>query len=171
MSFLRTNYRITGRELDPDAIGDGIILASIGGGAGAAGKRYGGFIMFSGAFSTLASEASTVTGATGYVALSTVSILASFYGCDDPNLDSGYKFLPLMIWCQSISGLTPSDSIDIRPYIMKNSGSVALIRVVRRSSVVMDATQSAFGLNGWYLSDSESISLVIMGFIVSGPST
>lgn len=84
MSYLRTNYRLTGGQLDIDAIGGGIPAASIFGGAGTL-DRHGGLIMGS-----FASEVDT------YFDQSAFGAMSDWYGSVFATmLDSGHRIMPM----------------------------------------------------------------------------
>jgi hypothetical protein len=118
MSYLRTNYRITGKEIDIDAIGGGVIAGSWGGGAGTD-RAFGGFIM--GSFNGSAYAT--------YHIISAYGAMSQFYGSG--KFDSGYKIFPFMVKDASVPvGGTTSVGYD---YYWSVSGSLINIIGVKKS--------------------------------------
>lgn len=166
MSFLRTNYRLTGKEIDIDAIG-GAMGESVGSFAGGPGtnRPFGGFIM--GSFNSTAY--SVIHPISAYGAMS------EYFG--DGQFDSGYKIFPVMIRNASIPvGGTASVYYD---FIGSMSGSLFWVIGVKMSyfsqmldsTIDLTATQSIAGIiaNISVFASNESIHFHWAGFIVSGP--
>lgn len=143
MSYLRTNYRLTGRELDITAIGGGVVEGSWGGGPGTR-RAHGGFIM--GSVNVL----NSIYKQSAYGAMS------AYYG--EGAFGSGYKVWPIAIVVRGGSvplEVFPTGSIDsvfcLLPRLRAEIGSAASI-----------AWTTSIG-------DSYSINVIWAGFIVSGP--
>ena len=153
---MRTNYRITGKELDVDAIGGGAVLGSWGGGAGTR-REFGGFVM--GSFNS--AVLSVIHPISAYGAMS------QYYG--DGLFDSGYKIFPIIIRNASV----PADAITSVAYfyaatmtgstfyVVGNKASSLMLSAATQSGPVMGAA-SVFASN-------ESAHFVWAGFVVSGP--
>lgn len=82
-SYLRTNYRISGKELDINAIGGGIALASYVGSAGTR-REYGGFIMGS-ISASVVGEGATITAS---------EAMSMYYG--SALFGNGYRIMPIV---------------------------------------------------------------------------
>ncbi len=155
-SYLRTNYRIGGRELDIDGIGGGAVEGSWGGGAGTR-REYGGFIM--GSFNS--AVLSVIHPISAYGAMS------EYYG--DGLFDSGYKIFPMVVRDASvpIGGTTSVAYFYMATvtgslfYVLGNKASAHLISAATQSGPVLGAP-SVFASN-------ESAHFVWAGFIASGP--
>jgi len=174
-SYLRTNYRITGKELDAEAIGGGVVQGSWGGGAGTR-REYGGFIM--GSFNS--TVYSVIHPISAYGAMS------EYFG--DGMFDSGYKIFPFAIWNGSIPiGGTASVGYH---FMWTVSGSLFWVIGNKQSVWAKDAqivyndsadsglaatvtitipsiSQVAYVRSGF--ASNESVHFVWAGFIVSGP--
>lgn len=142
-SFLRTNYRQTGRELDLLAIGEGIPKSSYGGGAGFQ-RGYGGFIM-----------GSFATELVGFYAQSAIGAMSNWLGSVYvTNLDSGWRIAPIGY---NLRLLTTSVATDVGNIFMTYSA----------------AGDSMFrfypGQSGSFATSSSSVGLVWWGFIISSP--
>lgn len=83
MSYLRTNYRITGKELDINAIGGGVELGSYLGSVGTR-REYGGFIMGS-ISASVAGEGATIEAS---------DALSAYYG--EGMFGAGYRIMPIV---------------------------------------------------------------------------
>lgn len=83
-SYLRTNYRISGRELDITALGEAVMQGSWGYAASGPGTRreHGGLIM-----------GSTASGASVNPTIAAYSMMSLYYGSG--LFDSGYKIFPI----------------------------------------------------------------------------
>ena len=155
-SYLRTNYKISGRELDIDAMGGGVALGSWGGGAGTR-REHGGFVM--GSFNS--AVLSVIHPISAYGAMS------EYYG--STMFDSGYKIFPIIIRNASV----PADAITSVTYfyaatmtgstfyVIGNKGSSLMLSAATQSGPVLGAP-SVFASN-------ESAHFVWAGFVVSGP--
>lgn len=155
-SYLRTNYRITGREINADAIGGGAALGSWGGGAGTR-REHGGFIM--GSFNS--AVLSVIHPISAYGAMS------EYYG--GGLFDSGYKIFPLMVRNASVpNGGTASVGYFFDAtvtgslfYVVGNKASAHLISAATQSGPVMGSPS--------VLASNESVHIVWAGFIASSP--
>lgn len=147
-SYLRTNYRITGGELDANALGGGLVQGSWGGGAGTR-KQYGGFIMGSFASTML----TTTTPISAYGAM------GSYYG--DGLFGPGYKIFPFAV----LDGSVPVGGTASVQYIYAAStdGSIFYVKGIKISQ---SGTAKA-GAVGF--ASEEAVHFVWAGFIVSGP--
>lgn len=158
MSYLRTNYRISGKELDYDAIGGGVVAGSWGGGAGT-NRGFGGFIM--GSFNS--TVASTIHPISAYGAMS------EYFG--DGEFGSGYKIFPLMVKNASVPyGGTASVGYEFH---WSMSGSIFWVMGVKKSLISitgtgLDAATNAVPAASLFASN-ESAHFVWAGWIVSGP--
>lgn len=153
---MRTNYRISGREINADAIGGGAALGSWGGGAGTR-REHGGFIM--GSFNSAA--LSIIHPISAYGAMS------EYFGSG--LFASGYKIFPFDIRNAS----APSDGVASVAYffdatvtgslfyVIGNKASAYLISVGTLSGPVLGVPS--------LLASNESIHIVWAGFIVSTP--
>lgn len=126
-SYLRTNYRITGKEIDPDAIGGGILNFEAT--SGVSRRFHGGFI-----WGSFASNMTT----TGIIPISAYGAMQEYYGVTQVSnvWGSGYRVQPvaawpnltwpgtLSIWTKAVPTLSHDSSIAyLVPYIA-SSGSV-----------------------------------------------
>jgi hypothetical protein len=175
MSFLRTNYRLTGKQLDYDAIGGALIRGSgiYGGAAGGGGVAsgvvnpypYGGFVLINvvgsdGGAGIAQSSAGIPTGASGYAYFnSAYGILSRMYG----EGKSGYAVLPVDIIDRGYGDGSTSGSVMLFMHSAVNSGSITLIKIVARSF----AASWASGVTT--LLDGASAVFRWWGFIVSSP--
>lgn len=151
-SFLRTNYRQTGGEVDMVALGRGILLASAAGGAGTT-KPYGGMLVLS--------MSGSFNGA-GAFTDSTYGTMSLYYG--GAAFNSGYKFMPLIIQTLSIGTVAVTDLINgtsAPRFILANvtfNGSIWLISAIKQSAAGSCTAASQVDAR-----------LLVMGFIVSAP--
>lgn len=81
--YLRTNYRTTGAQLDPTAIGGGYPYGSVMGGSNLEGRYWGGFIINS--FSAIDSV---------WQVMPLTDMIFSYWGA---GYDSGYRIVPIGI--------------------------------------------------------------------------
>lgn len=163
MSYLRTNYRVTGRQIDITAIGGALAsVGSFGGGAGTA-REYGGFIMGS-----FASAVYSVIHP-----ISAFGAMSQYYGSG--KFGSGYRIFPIMIKnaSQPIGGTASvhyefhwsvSGSLFwiIGTKLSQVFDSVSGTGVAAEKTIVTDVAASVFASN-------ESIHVVWAGWIVSAP--
>lgn len=166
MPILRTNYRLTGRYMDIDAIGGAVPLSSAFGAAGTD-LPYGGFMYFSWA-GTIQDQTAGVTANQSYgVVISTYGAMSAFYG--DGKFNSGYKFLPINARIISLTDTAFSHAASPShfPVICSivNSGSYAFIKILGFS-------QGASASVGWLATLATiagELKLFVYGFIVSSP--
>jgi hypothetical protein len=174
MSFLRTNYRTTGKEIDIDAIGGGIVAGSWGGGAGT-NRPFGGFIMGSFNGSIYAT----------YHIVSAYGAMSEYFGSGQ--FDSGYKIFPIAIWDASVP-VGATTSVNYK-FLWSVSGSLFNVKIVKMSTwydsaVNKYADSATTGLAAtvtysWRevsamnhmaaVTSGETVHFVWAGFIVSGP--
>jgi hypothetical protein len=143
MSYLRTNYRLTGKELDITAIGGGIVEGSWGGGPGTD-RAHGGFIMGS------VNVQNSIYQQSAYGAMS------AYFGSGI--FDSGYKIWPVNVVIKA--GSVP---LEVFP-----TGSItSVFALIPRLRYEIGSAGSI----AWTYSigDSYSMNLIWAGFIVSGP--
>jgi hypothetical protein len=159
MSYLRTNYRLTGKELDIDAIG-GALGESAGSFAGGPGtnRPFGGFIM--GSYNGAAYAT--------YHVISAYGAMSAYYG--GGMFNSGYKIFPFMVKNASVPiGGTAS---VLYFYNWSVSGSLFNIIGIKISGVSISGTgvtnTNALGIASGFAS-GETIHIIWAGFIVSGP--
>lgn len=149
-SYLRTNYRITGRELDIDAIGGGVFQGSWGyAGSGPGTRReYGGFVM----------------GSADYLSVNptigTFSMLSMYYGSGW--FGEGYRVFPFAafqvgtgthLYVQwSISATAADSNIYFKTYVLTGDAST-----FETAAVVFTGASGS------------DVNLVWAGFIVSAP--
>ena len=144
MSYLRCNYRLTGKQIDIDAIGGGIALGSWGGGAGT-NRAFGGFIMGS-----INANNSVITD-------SAYGAMSHYYG--DGQFGSGYKVVPVAF--QYLGG-----SVDYKVYTtMSFDGSVFALIPYK----IYDIGSAASITTSMSVGDSISVALVWAGWVVSAP--
>jgi len=161
MSYLRTNYRITGKELDADAVGGGVVLGSWGGGAGT-NRAFGGFIM--GSYNGAAYAT--------YHVISAYGAMSQYYGSGQ--FDSGYKIFPFAVWDASVN-LTGDVSVNYK-YLWSASGSLIIIKGLKFSEI-LDSVSGTAGVEATVVkrhvasafASGESIHFVWAGWIVSAP--
>jgi len=170
LSYLRCNYRITGKEVDIDAIGGGIALGSWGGGSGT-NRAFGGFIM--GSYNGPAYAT--------YHIISAYGAMSQYFGSGQ--FDSGYKIFPFAVWDASVPiGGTASVAYQ---YAWSVSGSLIMIRGIKRSAFFAEATyidSAAVGIpyTAWAtqlryvdtasgFASGETIHIIWAGWIISGP--
>lgn len=161
MSYLRTNYRLTGKEIDVDAIGGGVVAGSWGGGAGT-NSPFGGFIM--------GSFASTVLSALHPI--SAYGAMSEYFG--GGQFGSGYKIFPFAIWDGSVP-LGGGVSVNYK-YLWSVSGSLFWVIGLKFSEVLASVSGTA-GVEATVIdrlvatafASNESVHIVWAGFIVSGP--
>jgi len=140
-SYLRTNYRITGKELDITAIGGGVPLSSWAAGAGTR-REFGGFVM-----------GSVATALASVYSLPATQVMASYYGETIAiGMDSGYKFVPIAFQLR-IVGEDASTSIHAMWATL--DGSAAMVHVGGSGYSVLQSTVT--------------LNFVYAGFIVSSP--
>jgi len=144
--FLRTNYRTTGAQLGPYAIGGGVVAGSWGGGIGGGARYWGGLIMGSFYNSMGASTAC-------YFAVSSPDAIASYFGAEHP--------------LASVSG------IRIQPFmaeVLMQKASLKLGNWLSLSdSIIMFFLGSTLAGTAAVSSASTIARLVWAGFICSGP--
>lgn len=147
-SYLRTNYRVTGAQLDAEALGGGVVQGSWGGGAGTR-REYGGLIM--GSFNS--AVLSAVHPISAYGAMS------EYYG--GGLFDSGYKIFPFAIF----DGSVPVGGTASVQYIYGATitGSLFYVKGIKMSQ---SGTVKAGALG---FASNESAHFVWAGFIVSAP--
>jgi len=93
--FLRTNYRVTGQQLDITAIGGGFQKGCARGGSGLEGKMWGGLIMYSVNATTMGSAIDKTSVAESCDWYSVPDIMASYF---EPNaFGGGYKMVPVWV--------------------------------------------------------------------------
>lgn len=166
MSYLRTNYRISGKKLDIDAIGPAILKASGAGGAGFP-KGYGGFILVSlpmSASAIMDDSAGVVANRSGAYTISTYALLSLYYGAEYAT--EGYRAFPL--WVKGIGSLLSVDTsglpldfqLDSAP-----SGSIVNLRLRYMSTC---ATGTAVD-PAWMSMGGSQPNVMAAFFIVSGP--
>ena len=161
MSYLRTNYRITGKELDADAIGGGVVLGSWGGGAGT-NRAFGGFIMGSYNGSAYAT----------YHVISAYGAMSEYYGSGQ--FDSGYKIFPFAVWDASVP-VGGGVSVNYK-YYWSVSGSLMMI-IGLKFSEILDSISGTVGVDKIAVvrhvasgfASGESVHFVWAGWIVSAP--
>lgn len=157
MSYLRTNRRLTGRELDADALGGGIVNwleGSMGSPLNNRGARWhGGFVLFS-----------LNDNNSGLISIASDSILAQFYGVTFASnvLDGaqGFRVVPMAIHPVSIMSFLAVYS----PTFSFGTDSVAFI-AVRKTSLSTGPSEILLTLQA----ASVSQHLVCVGLIVSTP--
>ena len=140
-SYLRTNYRITGKELDITAIGGGVPLSSWAGGAGTR-REFGGLVMGS------------VNAVDSVFSLPATQVMASFYGATIASaMNSGYKFVPIGFQIRYVVGSVTAPHPAGIWATLDDSAAMVLIG----GSDVSQVTSSI------------SAHFIYAGFIVSGP--
>ena len=148
--YSRYNFRLTGRELDFDAIGG--VIENWADGSSINTRRYGGLIAYS-FDSTLVSAIHSVN---------TFDAMRSAFGATYVSniVGSGFKFWPIAIWDMSLDDsvihyFRPSTSV---------TGSTILITGIKQSlnGATGSSAQVAFIGN-------ESVHLVLYGFVTSSP--
>jgi len=165
MSYLRCNYRITGKQLDIDAIGGGVALGSWGGGSGT-NRAFGGFIM--GSYNGAAYAT--------YHVISAYGAMSQYFGSGQ--FDSGYKIFPFAIWDASVP-IGGTTSVGYK-YLWSISGSLIFVKGVKESVYYEYLDSATYGLavtasigpvknvtSGF--TSGESIHIVWAGWIVSSP--
>lgn len=125
MSYLRCNYRITGKQIDIDAIGGGIVAGSWGGGPGT-NRAFGGFIM--GSYNGPAYAT--------YHVISAYGAMSQYFGSGQ--FDSGYKIFPFAVWDASVP-IGGTASVGYK-YLWSVDGSLIYIRGVKESVYYADYT-------------------------------
>lgn len=157
MSYLRTNRRLTGRELDADAIGGGIVNwleGSMGSPLINRGARWhGGFVLFS-----------IQNVNSGIISIAADSIIAQFYGVTFASnvLDgaTGYKVVPVAVY-----GISEMSYLHAyAPTFSMGTDSIAFI-AVRKTSLSTGPSEIVLTLQA----ASVSQHLVCVGLIVSVP--
>ncbi len=157
MSYLKTNIRLSSRDIAADAIGGGInnyLQGSSGGAPGIAGGRtglfYGGFVMF------------TIADCNTAYSIQADSVLAQFYGVTMASNylggADGYKVFPILAY--------PISNASVAQFFVPNTST----------------TGSGCLLIPWQLSSSTSMSTIVLtlgvsisqriqciGFIISTP--
>lgn len=167
-TLVRTNYRRTGAVLDITAIGGGIPLASIHGGAGTQ-LPYGGAILYSFADTIAeATAAASLAGISSRWVQSAYGIMSAFYG--STMFISGYKFQPLAVYFISVTGLNISAGQWGNSFLppialsLRTSGSIAIFTPLL--PLIATASQVSFvSLSG------ATMAAQIFGFIISGPTS
>ena len=139
--YLRTNYRLTGRLIDPDAIGGGAALGSWLSGAGTR-DAFGGFVVGS------------ITANNSILIMSAYGALNEYFG--DGMFTSGYKILPIA-WHAIKQGSAPYDV-----YLSLSFNNSAIPFIPYRASLTVSQLDYATGV-------SVSAKVVWCGFIVSVP--
>jgi len=128
MSYLRTNYRLTGAELDVDAIGGGFLQASNAGGAGTW-SPHGGFILVSlpvSASAIMDASAGITANRSGCYTLSTLGLLSLYYGSGV--FGGGYVAQPIFV--NAISSHLSVGSISV------GGGLITWMPVANSSSII-----------------------------------
>lgn len=150
---LRANYRVTGKELDADAVGEAVVQGSWGGGAGT--RRWcGGFIM--GSFASAQPDSCLPVSAAGAI--------ASFYGSDGGLSNrTGYKIFPFAAW--NACGVGGSVAEFFKLSVSVAGDSCFGIIGIRFSA---SAGGGAFSIDAVSCGGA-SIHVVWAGWIVSGP--
>ena len=155
-SYLRTNYRRTGAQLDINAVGGGIAQGSWGGGSGTP-LAYGGLVM--GSFNSAVLSIIHPISAFG--------AMSAFYGSG--LFGAGYKIFPINVKNAS----APNDAVASVQYIYHwtVTGSIFYVIGNKMSAYLISVT----GLSGPVLgvpsafASNESAHFVWAGFIVSAP--
>lgn len=152
-SYLRTNYRITGRELDITALGEAVMQGSWGYAASGPGTRreHGGFIM--GSMGGVASVNPTI---------SAYGAMSEYYG--DGLFGSGYKIFPIVAY--------PGDTGSLAVIQWSISATAAANSMIYFRTYRLSASASTFetaaGVIKTGLSGS-NVDFVWAGLIVSAP--
>ena len=148
--YARYNFRLTGRELDFDAIGG--VIENWMDGSSLNTRRYGGLIAYS-FDSTLVSAVHSVTAFDAMKSAFGATYISNVVG-------SGFKFWPIAIWDQSLDDsvihfFRPTGSI---------TGSIVLITGIKQSlnGATGSSAQVAFTAN-------ESVHFALYGFVTSSP--
>ncbi len=140
--YLRTNYRLTGGLVDPDAIGGGAVSGSWLGGAGTR-NAYGGFVVGS------------ITVNNSILTISAYGALNEYFG--NGMFTSGYKVLPIA-WHVVKQGSAP---YDVYLSLSFNNSAIPFIPY-RLSLHTASQLDYATGV-------SISAKVIWCGFIVSTP--
>lgn len=173
-SYLRTNYRSTGGELDIIGIGGGILLASNAGGAGTK-RAFGGFILVSlpvSASAIMDASAAVTANRSGCYTLSTYALLSLYYGTAEATV--GCKAFPL--WVAAISSHLSVGSVTVGGGLIQwmpvaPSGSILNIKL----RVLSVAAESAAGGTGsvtkldWQSMGGSQPNVMAAFFIASAP--
>jgi len=173
MSYLRTNYRITGKELNYDAIGGGVREGAWGGGGGT-NRPFGGFMAFSAAISVQERSAGITAGLSGLMVESTYGLMSLYYGSGQ--FGAGYKFWPFGARVLSMSDVAITDlsagGNTVEWQEMKASDSIMVLRPFRRSQQAVSTPTSVDSkLMAWNAASmcTMGLKVLVWGWIVSGP--
>lgn len=137
--YLRTNYRRTGGDLDPTAIGAGILKGSAAGGSNLEGLYWGGFV---------ANSMSAVN--TNFQMAPLTDIIYSYWG---GGYDSGYRIMPIAIQIRYQSGS-----------LVCNNAWFSISDSTDSTINVILGNTSMTGL-----ASSFSAAIILFGFICSAP--
>jgi len=149
-SFLRTNYRTTGAELDIDAIGRGFTRGSGYGGTGDYNLWWGGFVVFSfNGHNGSAADQQSVIDSCYWV--SVTDIFNSYYGAARASL-TGFKVMPVYAGPR---------------YTSAQAGAYARVGWSVSDSLIFFKIGSQASLS--VPNSTCSARIIAAGFIVSGP--
>lgn len=150
--YLRTNYRRTGKALDPTAIGGGANLGCAAGGSHLEGKYWGGFI-----------QNSVSALGTTFKVQPLTDMIFSYWGSTNAagnKYDSGYKIMPIGIQVRYAAA-----SAEIAATVVVHGAWFSLSDSTDSTINVGFCEQSISGL-----ASSFSAAFILAGFICSAPS-
>ena len=156
MVYLRTNYRISGKELDADAIGRTLLNLSAGSDQ-MSGVRYGGGLMF---YSWTFNSPPTTSGV---IPISAYGAMCQTYGPTITSglIGSGYRIGWVMAWVTPSTGADGTASCFKWVVVPTNSYSTSI--------ALITALHASHGSTGAVLISTESIAFTLMGFVMSTP--
>lgn len=158
MPYLRTNYRITGKELDADAIGRVLLNLSAGADQMSGAKYAGGLMFFSWAFDRPPTTS-------GVIPVSAYGAMCQTYGPTITSgiFGSGFRIGWVMAYVKPSVGGPGTATASCYKYVVIPTDSYST------SIALISALHGSTGSTAAVLICTESIAFTLFGFIMSTP--